>query len=107
MSDYRSAWLSARSRANRYRLEIAALEERLANSNPASEMAKKSWANTKDRAARTEPARAARDERFLEQAGWDYAYAERLKKEHYRSMAERSHESRRRNKAAREAGDAS
>ena len=42
-----------------------------------------SWANTKDRAARTAPARAALAQKFLDAADGDPVRAEHLRKAHY------------------------
>jgi len=59
-----------------------------------------SWAKTDDRSARTAPARAALEQRFLEEAGGDPVRAEHLRKAHYARLALKSAVSRRR---AREA----
>ena len=67
-------------------------------------MAELSWANTKDRSARTAPARAARDQRFLDLAEGDPVRAAHLRKAHFTRMALKSAQSRRRNRAARQAG---
>lgn len=72
-------------------------------SQPKHRAAANSWANTVDRTARTAPARAAFEDKFLEEAAWDYDLAERLRSDFYRDIARRSHESRRRNKAERQA----
>jgi len=69
-------------------------------------MAHLSWANTEDRSARTAPARAARDRRFLELAGGDPVRAASLRKAFFVEMALRSAKARRRNREAREAGAA-
>lgn len=62
-----------------------------------------SWANTEDRAARTAPARAARDAKFLEQAGGDPVKAAHLRKAHFARLALKSAQARRRNREARKA----
>lgn len=62
--------------------------------------AHQSWANTSNRAARTAPARAAHDRKFLEQADWDPVRAAHLRKAHYARLALKSAQARRR---AREA----
>lgn len=74
-------------------------ERRLA----ASMAADMSWANTKDRSARTTPARRALDEKFLEQAGGDPKRAESLRSAHFKHLALKSAQSRRRAREAREA----
>lgn len=61
-----------------------------------------SWANTDNRTARTAPARAAMDAKFLEQANGDPVRAEHLRKAHYARMALASAKARRK---AREAAD--
>ncbi len=58
--------------------------------------AHESWANTEDRAARTAPARAALQAKFLEQAGGDPVRAEHLRKAHFARLSLRSAQSRRR-----------
>lgn len=65
----------------------------------------KSWERTKDRTARTASARAAFQAKFLEQAGGDSVKAEELRKAFYADLVAKSMASRRRNKAAREAGE--
>jgi hypothetical protein len=62
-----------------------------------------SWAQTPDRAARTAPARAALDAKFLEQAGGDPVRAENFRKAYYARLALKSAQSRRRNREARQA----
>lgn len=54
-----------------------------------------SWANTENRAARTAPARAARDQRFLDAAGGDPVRAALLRKAHFARLALASAVSRR------------
>ena len=54
-----------------------------------------SWANTTDRAARTAPARAALDAKFLEQAGGDPVRAAHLRKAHFARLALKSAQARR------------
>lgn len=67
-------------------------EERSLHASVASNT---SWANTKDRAARTAAARAARDAKFLEEAGGDPVRAEHLRKAHFSRLALKSHQARR------------
>lgn len=54
-----------------------------------------SWANTENRAARTAPARAALDQRFLDAAGGDHVRAALLRKAHFARLALKSAQSRR------------
>jgi transposase InsO family protein len=54
-----------------------------------------SWAKTEDRAARTAPARAALDKRFLDEAGGDPVCAEHLWQAYYKRLALKSAISRR------------
>lgn len=58
--------------------------------------AHQSWANTPDRAKRTAPARAALDAKFLAEAGGDPARAENLRRAHYKRLALKSAQARRR-----------
>lgn len=58
-----------------------------------------SWANTKDRSARTAPARAALEQKFLDQADGDPVRAAHLRKAHFQRMALRSAEARRARKS--------
>jgi hypothetical protein len=74
----------------------SAAERRLA----AQIRAHQSWANTTDRAARTAPARAARERQFLEQAGGDPVRAEHLRAAYFKWLALKSAASRRRNREA-------
>jgi hypothetical protein len=60
--------------------------------------AHQSWANTLDRTARTAPARAALDRKFLDQADGDAVRAEHLRKAHYKRLALRSAQARRKAK---------
>lgn len=55
-----------------------------------------SWANTADRSARTAPARAALEAKFLAEAGGDPVRAEALRKAHFSRLALKSAQSRRR-----------
>jgi hypothetical protein len=55
-----------------------------------------SWANTEDRSARTAPARAALDRKFLEEAGGDPIRAAHLRKAHFLRLAAKSAAARRR-----------
>lgn len=57
--------------------------------------AHQSWANTPDRTARTAPARAALDAKFLEQADGDPVRAAHLRKAHFARLALKSAQSRR------------
>ena len=61
-----------------------------------------SWANTEDRTARTAPARAGLERKFLDQADGDPVRAAHLRKAHYQRLALRSAEVRR---ARRGGGD--
>jgi len=54
-----------------------------------------SWANTADRTARTAPARAALDQKFLDAADGDPIRAAHLRKAHFARLALRSAQSRR------------
>ena len=62
-----------------------------------------SWANTTDRTARTAPARAALEKKFLEQADGDPVRAAHLKKAYYQRLALKSAQARR---AKRDGSDA-
>ncbi|QYJ05390.1 hypothetical protein KUV85_06840 [Nocardioides panacisoli] len=62
-----------------------------------------SWANTKDRSARTAPARRALEQKFLDLADGDPVRAEHLRKAHFQRLALRSAQARR--KAARPASE--
>lgn len=66
--------------------------------------AHESWAQTTDRTARTAPARAALDQKFLTEAGGDPVRAESLRKAYYSRLALKSAQARRRNREARQAG---
>lgn len=57
--------------------------------------AHESWANTQDRTARTAAARAALQQKFLDQAGGDPVRAEHLRKAHFARMALKSARARR------------
>lgn len=61
----------------------------------ASIAAETSWANTSNRTARTAPARAALDAKFLEQAGGDPVRAAHLRKAHFKRLALKSAQARR------------
>lgn len=54
-----------------------------------------SWANTENRSARTAPARAALDAKFLAQAGGDPVRATHLRKAHFTRLALKSARARR------------
>jgi len=62
--------------------------------------AEESWGRTVDRAARTAPARAALDARFLEAAEGDPVRAAHLRKAHFARMALRSAQVRRKARTA-------
>ena len=57
--------------------------------------AETSWANTADRSARTAPARAALDQKFLDAAGGDPVRAAHLRKAHFARLALKSAQARR------------
>ncbi len=63
--------------------------------------AHESWGNTPDRSARTAPARAALDAKFLDQAGGDPVRAEHLRRAYFQRLALKSAQSRRRAAEAR------
>lgn len=68
-----------------------------------------SWTKTEDRAARTAPARAALDKRFLDEAGGDPVHAEHLRQAYCKRLALKSAISRRKAReftAEAEAADA-
>lgn len=54
-----------------------------------------SWANTENRTARTAAARAARDQKFLDDAGGDPVRAEHSRKAYFAKLALKSAQSRR------------
>jgi len=54
-----------------------------------------SWANTTDRTARTAPARAALEQKFLDQADGDPVRAAHLRKAYYARLALKSVQARR------------
>jgi hypothetical protein len=62
-----------------------------------------SWANTKDRAARTAAARAAKDAKRLAKVGGDPERAEALRRAELIAMGRKSGEARKARKHAREA----
>lgn len=68
--------------------------------------AHESWAATGDRSARTAPARAALDAKFLAQAGGDAVRAAHLRKAHFARLALKSAQSRRKSRELTEAADA-
>lgn len=61
----------------------------------ASIAAHESWAKTSNRSARTAPARAARDQKFLDAAGGDPVKAANLRKAHFQRLALKSAQARR------------
>lgn len=72
-----------------------ATEEPQDRSLIASIAAHESWAKTLDRSARTAPARAALDAKFLAQADGDPVRAAHLRKAHYQRLALKSAQARR------------
>ncbi len=64
----------------------------------ASIAAHASWANTANRSARTAPARAALEAKFLAEAGGDPVRAEHLRKAHFKRLALKSVQARRKSK---------
>jgi hypothetical protein len=68
--------------------------------------AHESWAHTPDRAARTAPARAARDAKFLDQAGGDPIRAAHLRKAHFARLSLKSALSRRKSRELTEQAQA-
>lgn len=76
-------------------MSIPDSERRLA----ASIGAHSSWANTPNRSARTAPARAAHDQKFLDAAGGDPARARNLRKAHFQRLALKSAQARRKAKS--------
>lgn len=60
-----------------------------------------SWSKTKNRSARTAPARAAMDAKFLAEADGDPVRAAHLKKAYYLRLAQKSAESRRKKREGR------
>lgn len=65
-----------------------------------------SWANTPDRSARTAPARAALDQKFLDEAGGDPVRAAHLRKAHFAKLALKSAQARRKSRELTEAAEA-
>jgi hypothetical protein len=63
-------------------------------------MVHQSWANTKDRTARTAAGRDAMRQKFLDEAGGDPVKAENLRKAFYKRMALKSAQARRRRREA-------
>lgn len=72
----------------------------------ASIAAHESWANTPDRAARTSKARAALEQKFLDQADGDSVRAEHLRKAHFQRLALKSAAARRRARQSSDIADA-
>lgn len=62
----------------------------------ASAAAHISWANTNDRSARTAPARAALEQKFLDEANGNPVRAEHLRKAYFKQLAAKSVSARRR-----------
>ncbi len=60
--------------------------------------AHESWANTENRSARTAPARAALDAKFLDEAGGDPVRAAHRRSAHFARLALKSAQSRRRSR---------
>ena len=65
-----------------------------------------SWARTPDRSARTAPARAALDAKFLNEAGGDPIRAEHLRRAYYARLALKSAVARRKAREATETAEA-
>lgn len=61
----------------------------------ASIAAHEGWAQTENRSARTAPARAALDQKFLDAAGGDPVRAANLRKAHFKRLALKSAQARR------------
>lgn len=72
----------------------------------ASIAAHTSWANTLNRSSRTAKARAALDQKFLDEAGGDPVRAEHLRKAHFKRLALKSARARRRSKELASEADA-
>lgn len=72
----------------------------------ASIAAHESWAHTPDRTARTAPARAALDQRFLDAAGGDPTRAAHLRKAHFQRLALKSAQARRKARELTEVAEA-
>lgn len=68
--------------------------------------AHESWAATKNRSARTAPARAALDKKFLDAAGGDPVRAAHFRKAHFARLALKSAQSRRKAREATAAAEA-
>jgi len=68
--------------------------------------AHESWANTPDRAARTAPARAALDRKFLDQADGDPTRAEHFRKAYFARLSLKSAQSRRKSRELTEQAEA-
>lgn len=66
----------------------------------ASIAAHESWARTPNRSARTAPARAALDQKFLDAAGGDPVRAAHLRKAHFARLALKSAQARRKGREA-------
>lgn len=64
-----------------------------------------SWANTENRTERTAPARAALDQKFLDQAGGDPVRAESIRKAYYARLAFESAKARKARSQARKAAE--
>lgn len=67
--------------------------------------AHESWAKTSDRAARTAPARAAGDQKFLDQADGDPVRAGHLRKAYFARLALKSAQARRKVRELTEVAD--
>jgi hypothetical protein len=76
-------------------------ERRLAATIAAHE----SWAHTTDRSARTAPARAALNQRFLDAADGDHVRAAHLRKAHFARLALKSAQARRKARELTEAAE--
>ncbi|RYB90841.1 hypothetical protein EUA06_11230 [Nocardioides glacieisoli] len=82
-------------------MALTATERQLSASIAAHE----SWANTENRTARTAPARAALDQKFLDAADGDPVRAAHLRKAHFARLALKSAQSRRKARELTEAAD--
>lgn len=83
-------------------MPATAAERRLAGQIAANE----SWARTQDRAARTAPARARLDQKFLDEAGGDPARAAHLRKAYFQRLALKSAQARRKARELTEVAEA-
>jgi hypothetical protein len=82
-------------------MALTATERQLAAQIAAHE----SWANTPNRAARTAPARAALDQKFLAAADGDPVRAAHLRKAHFARLALKSAQARRKSRELTEVAE--